>query len=61
MERELDKTSPDTSTLWLAIGLGGFSVVASFVLAIYCSGVSANDQANSPGAQSDETQTQALD
>ena len=37
MDRRVDKTAPDSSTLWLAIGLGGFSVVASFFLAIYCS------------------------
>lgn len=37
MDRRVNKTTPETSTLWLAIGLGGFSVVASFFLAIYCS------------------------
>ena len=37
MDRRVDKTVPDSSTLWLAIGLGGFSVIASFFLAIYCS------------------------
>ena len=37
MDRRVDKTTPDSSTLWLAIGLGGFSVIASFFLAIYYS------------------------
>lgn len=37
MDRQLDEANPDTSTLWLAIGIGGFSVFASFFLAIYCS------------------------
>jgi hypothetical protein len=37
MDRRVDETGPDSSTLWLAIGLGGFSVIASFFLAIYCS------------------------
>lgn len=34
MENKADEQKPDASTLWLAIGLGGFSVIASFFLAI---------------------------
>lgn len=37
MEKKLDETTPDPGILWLAIGIGVFSVFASFVLAIYCS------------------------
>ncbi|MEM1052512.1 MAG: hypothetical protein AAGI28_10495 [Pseudomonadota bacterium] len=43
MERKVDDTAPDASTLYLAIGIGAFSVVASFLLAIYCSTTS-NDE-----------------
>lgn len=37
MERKFDDQAPDQSMLWLAIGIGGFSVFASFLLAIYSS------------------------
>lgn len=37
MENEADGSAPNVSTLWLAIGLGVFSVVSSFLLAVYLS------------------------
>jgi len=37
MERKVDDQAPDPSMLWLAIGIGVFSVLASFFLAIYSS------------------------
>jgi len=40
MEKRLEDKAPDPGTLWLAIGIGVFSVLASFVLAIYYSNAS---------------------
>ena len=55
MDRRLDKTGPDASTLWLAIGLGGFAVFASFFLAIYFSTSSTAQQTAAVEAQTIET------
>ena len=44
MDQRAEKTAPDSSTLWLAIGLGGFSVFASFFLAIYYSNINAGEE-----------------
>lgn len=38
MHNGLDDNAPDPGMLYLAIGIGVFSVLASFMLAIYCSG-----------------------
>lgn len=54
MEREEEKTTPNASTLWFAIGLGGFSVFASFFLAIYYSTLNANDAPSDTEASSIE-------
>lgn len=51
MEYELDEKAPDPGMLWLAIGIGVFSVLASFFLAIYC----AQARNVSPASQSFET------
>lgn len=44
MERKVDNQTPDASTLWLAIGIGGFSVLASFFLAIYFAAMSPSSE-----------------
>lgn len=55
MPDKLDEDAPDPGTLWLAIGIGVFSVLASFALAIYC----ASAMENSASPQPIEASTQA--
>lgn len=61
MSRRVDKAAPDASTLWLAIGLGGFSVIASFFLAIYYSAGSVEDNAHPAEANSFEAAKETAD
>jgi hypothetical protein len=61
MERQEEKTAPNTSTLWFAIGLGGFSVLASFFLAIYYSTLNSSDDRAEAETSSFETVNHASD
>ena len=61
MDHRMDKTAPDTSTLWLAIGIGGFSVFASFFLAIYCSTLDTGMNATPIEASGLDSAVQAAD
>ncbi len=54
MEHKVDDRAPDPSMLWLAIGMGVFSVFASFFLAIYSS-------TDSTGSESSATDPHALE
>ncbi|MEP0393497.1 MAG: hypothetical protein ABJ205_12365 [Erythrobacter sp.] len=57
MEHRANDQAPDASTLWLAIGIGGFSVLASFLLAIYFAAMSTGSEATSVEAQKLEVST----
>ncbi|MCK0098235.1 hypothetical protein MWU38_02460 [Qipengyuania sp. S6317L1] len=48
MQNGLNDKAPDPGMLYLAIGIGVFSVLASFTLAIYCSGAGAASAASQP-------------
>ena len=48
MQDGLDDRAPDPGMLYLAIGIGVFSVLASFMLAIYCSGAGNVSAASQP-------------
>ena len=48
MQNGLDDKAPDPGTLYLAIGIGVFSVLAAFVLAIYSSNSGRASAASQP-------------
>lgn len=51
MQNGLNDKAPDPGMLYLAIGIGVFSVLASFTLAIYCSGAGTVSAASQPVEQ----------
>lgn len=51
MEQELNNQTPDQNTLWLAIGIGVFSVFASFFLAIYFAAVTTHQETSAHATQ----------
>jgi len=61
MERKVNDKVPDASTLWLAIGIGAFSVLTSFFLAIYFAAMGQSNGASAAEAQTLETAANPAD
>lgn len=57
MDQRTNDQAPDASTLWLAIGIGAFSVFASFFLAIYFAAATTHGETTSHEAQAIEAVT----
>ncbi|WP_206742009.1 hypothetical protein [Erythrobacter longus] len=61
MEREASDQKPSASTLWLAIGIGAFSVFASFFMAVYFAAIGTNSDTGAIEAQRLEASARPAD